>query len=123
MLLTIQDLYPNYMSSFQTVAVVSSLNNAPTQTASPSLLDQHISLLQQQLATTSSVANQLVSHQHGLISTVCRQLESLQLEDRVQDHFTRLHHYQAELEQYYNELQTAFYKVLITLQYFVDRHV
>ena len=107
------------MFSFQTVTVVSSLNNVPTQTSlpTPSLMDQHISLLQQQLATTSSLANQLLSHQHDLISTVCRQLESLQLEDRVQDHFTRLHHYQAELEQYYNELQTAFYRVNI------NRHV
>lgn len=61
------------------------------------------------------MATQLAYSQQALISTMCRQLESLQLEDRIQDHFARLHQYQAELEQYYQELQNVYLKVILFL--------
>ena len=88
-------------------ATASSLQPPPP----PTLVDEHISLLHHQLDMTSNVAGQLVCSQQGLISAVCRQLDSLQLEDRIQDHFARLHQYQAELEQYYQELQNVYFKV------------
>ena len=80
---------------------------APVVPPQPSLVDRHISLLHHQLGMSSSMANHLLLSQQSLIATVCRQLESLQLEERVQDHFTRLHHYQTELEQYYTDLHKA----------------
>lgn len=77
----------------------------------PSLVEEHISLLHHQLGVATTMAGQLAYSQQGLISAMCRQLESLQLEDRIQDHFARLHQYQAELEQYYQELQNVYFKV------------
>lgn len=78
-------------------------------------MDEHITLLHHQLGVASSMATQLAYSQQALISTMCRQLESLQLEDRIQDHFARLHQYQAELEQYYQELQSVYLKVVLFL--------
>ena len=101
-------------------ATASSLQPPP-----PTLVDEHISLLHHQLDMTSAVAGQLVCSQQGLISAVCRQLDSLQLEDRIQDHFARLHQYQAELEQYYQELQNVYFKVspcVPLVQYNVQVH-
>lgn len=85
----------------------------------PSLVDEHITLLHHQLGVASSMATQLTCSQQALISTLCRQLESLQLDDRIQDHFVRLHQYQAELEQYYQELQNVYLKVV----HFIHVHV
>lgn len=80
-----------------------------------SLVDEHITLLHHQLGVASSMATQLTYSQQALISTMCRQLDSLQLEDKIQDQFARLHQYQAELEQYYQELQSVYLKVVLFL--------
>ena len=97
-----------YVVSSTQTAELATTSDLPTP--SSSLTNEHISLLHHQLGVTSSMASQLVFSQQGLISAVCRQLEALQLEERIQDHFTRLHQYQAELEQYYQELQNVYFK-------------
>lgn len=99
--------YIRIPSSIQTGEVVTT-----SGTSDPSLVDEHITLLHHQLGVASSMATQLTYSQQALISTLCHQLESLQLEDRIQDHFVRLHQYQAELEQYYQELQNVYLKVV-----------
>ena len=80
------------------------------QTSSPSipeqttLQEQHISLLHQQLSSTSTMCGELLQGQNNLIHAICQRLDNLELHTTIQEHLGRLHLYQGELEQYYQVL-------------------
>lgn len=75
------------------------------------LLSEHTATLQNQLALTSSMCNQLLYGQNSLIRAVCERLDHPELHPRVQEHMTVLQHYQLELEAYYHQLCESYAQV------------
>ena len=68
------------------------------------LQDQHVTMLQQQLASTSNICGELLQGQNTLIHAICQRLDNLDLETTIQGHLEHLHLYQMELEQYHQVL-------------------
>ena len=66
--------------------------------------EQHVTMLHQQLASTSNMCQELLQGQNTMIHAVCQRLDNLTLETTIQSHLGHLRLYQMELEQYYQVL-------------------
>ena len=77
------------------------------------ILAEHTLTLQNQLALTSNMCNQLLYGQNSLIRAVCDHLSHPELHPQVQEHMAMLQQYQLELESYYHQLCASYVQVSV----------
>lgn len=80
------------------------------QGSNNNFLVEHTMVLQNQLALTSHMCNQLLFGQNNLIRAICDRLDTSRpvVHPQVQEHVNMLQQYQLELEAYYHQLCESY---------------
>lgn len=81
------------------------------------LTSEHTATLQNQLALTSNMCQQLLYGQNNLIRAVCERLDRQEPHPmpRVEEHMAMLQQYQMELEAYYHQLCESYAQVITSI--------